>query len=120
MGPGSCIDAFYRIAGVHEPAEGSLRVQSAKLWVRTVASLYHASMALPRGAGLLWADFDAVVMRPLDAPFWKFVRRHDVTYAPVCASSQEEIADTRPVLCTPMCNLIRHHAIIPTATAPYL
>jgi hypothetical protein len=80
--PDSCVDAFYRIAGAHEPAEGSLRIQSAKLWVRTVASLYHAALALPRGAGLLWADFDAVTTRPLDERFWRFVRQHDVAYAP--------------------------------------
>ena len=51
--PSSCIDAFYRISGAHEPHEYSLRVQAAKLLVRPVAALYHAALALPRDATLL-------------------------------------------------------------------
>ena len=79
----SCIDAFYRIAGRHEPAEGNLRVQSAKVYVRSLAAIHHAVWALPRGSKVLWADFDVVPLKPLDGAFWSFVSSHDVTYAPV-------------------------------------
>ena len=80
--PESCIDTFYRIGGVREPFEFMLRVQTGKLWVRNVAAIAHALASLPRGASLLWLDFDAVALRPLDAQFWQFCRAHDVSYLP--------------------------------------
>jgi len=78
----SCIDAFYRIAGTHEPIEYSIKTPGAKLLFRSVAALYHAAVTLPRGSALLWADWDAVPIQPLTSHFWDFVRSYDVTYVP--------------------------------------
>lgn len=78
----SCVDAFYRIAGRHEPEESELRVQTAKVSVRLIGAMYHAALSLPRRASFLWADFDAVPLKPLDDAFWSFVRSYDISYAP--------------------------------------
>ena len=93
MRPGSPIDRFYAIRGYSEPYNGKFKwdlktttaLIEGKLLVRKVAAInYVVSRETRTGSNkyVIWADNDVRFMRPVDAAFFGFVSRFDVTYIP--------------------------------------